>query len=141
MPMLEQPSLGQPSEVLRQFCHGDLDAFEALFRQHQGAVYGWIVRIVRDPPPLKTSPSKPSGVFTARMPALIRNAASRRGRDASQPMLRSITCERRGMTPNFPTIWHRHQRRTPVSPAHCAGRQRARSSGFRRSFGLLPRWR
>ncbi len=49
MPMLEQPSLGQPSEVLRQFCHGDLNAFEALFRQHQGAVYGWIVRIVRDP--------------------------------------------------------------------------------------------
>jgi RNA polymerase sigma-70 factor (ECF subfamily) len=49
MPVLEQPSLGQPREVLRQFCRGDLEAFEALFRQHQGAVYGWIVRIVRDP--------------------------------------------------------------------------------------------
>jgi len=34
---------------LQQFCHGDLDAFEALFRRHQGEVYGWIVRIVRDP--------------------------------------------------------------------------------------------
>jgi RNA polymerase sigma-70 factor (ECF subfamily) len=43
MRVLEQP------EVLRQFCHGDLDAFEALFRQHQSEVYGWIVRIVRDP--------------------------------------------------------------------------------------------
>lgn len=43
------PVMEQPSEVLQQFCHGDLDAFEALFRQHQGAVYGWIVRIVRDP--------------------------------------------------------------------------------------------
>src|SRR5271156_683795 len=42
------PALEQPIEVLRQFCHGDLDAFEALFRQHQGEVYGWIVRIVRD---------------------------------------------------------------------------------------------
>ena len=41
--------LEQPSDVLRQFCHGDLEAFEALFRQHQGAVYGWIVCIVRDP--------------------------------------------------------------------------------------------
>ncbi len=41
--------LEQPSDELRQFCHGDLDAFEALFRQHQGEVYGWIVRIVRDP--------------------------------------------------------------------------------------------
>jgi RNA polymerase sigma-70 factor, ECF subfamily len=41
------PVLEQPSEVLRQFCHGDFDAFEWLFRQ--GDVYGWIVRIVRDP--------------------------------------------------------------------------------------------
>jgi DNA-directed RNA polymerase specialized sigma24 family protein len=41
--------LEQPSDVLRQFSLGDLDAFEALFRQHQRAVYGWIVRIVRDP--------------------------------------------------------------------------------------------
>jgi RNA polymerase sigma-70 factor (ECF subfamily) len=41
--------LEQPYDVLRQFCHGDLGAFEALFRQHQGAVYGWIVRIIRDP--------------------------------------------------------------------------------------------
>jgi RNA polymerase sigma factor (sigma-70 family) len=43
------PVLEQPSDVLRQFCHGDLDAFEALFRRHQSEVYGWIVRIVRDP--------------------------------------------------------------------------------------------
>jgi RNA polymerase sigma factor (sigma-70 family) len=43
------PVLEQPSDVLRQFSHGDLDAFEALFRTHQSEVYGWIVRIVRDP--------------------------------------------------------------------------------------------
>ncbi|SRR6266849_6565439 len=43
------PVLEQPSDVLRQFCHGDLEAFEALFRRHQSEVYGWIVRIVRDP--------------------------------------------------------------------------------------------
>ncbi len=43
------PVLEQPSDVLRQFCHGDLDAFEALFRGHQREVYSWIVRIVRDP--------------------------------------------------------------------------------------------
>jgi RNA polymerase sigma factor (sigma-70 family) len=43
------PVLEPPSHVLRQFCHGDLDAFEALFRSHQSEVYGWIVRIVRDP--------------------------------------------------------------------------------------------
>ena len=38
------PVLEQPSDVLRQFCHGDLDAFEALFHRHQSEVYGWIVR-------------------------------------------------------------------------------------------------
>lgn len=35
-------------ELLERFAQGDLDAFEALFRQFQGEVYGWIVRIVRD---------------------------------------------------------------------------------------------
>jgi RNA polymerase sigma factor (sigma-70 family) len=35
-------------ELLDRFAQGDLEAFEALFRQFQGQVYGWIVRIVRD---------------------------------------------------------------------------------------------
>src|ERR1700719_711357 len=35
-------------ELLERFTAGDLDAFEALFRQHQRQVYAWIVRIVRD---------------------------------------------------------------------------------------------
>lgn len=34
---------------LTAFRHGDVDAFEMLFRQHQRAVYGWILRIVRNP--------------------------------------------------------------------------------------------
>lgn len=33
---------------LAQFQRGELDAFEALFHLHQRAVYGWILRIVRD---------------------------------------------------------------------------------------------
>lgn len=36
-------------ELLEKFTHGDLDAFEILFRQFQKEVYGWIIRIVRDP--------------------------------------------------------------------------------------------
>jgi RNA polymerase sigma-70 factor (ECF subfamily) len=36
------------SGVLDGFCHGDVDAFETLFRLHQRAVYGWILRMVRD---------------------------------------------------------------------------------------------
>lgn len=36
-------------DLLQQFAAGDLDAFETLFRQHQGEVYGWIVRLVRNP--------------------------------------------------------------------------------------------
>ena len=35
-------------ELLERFALGDLEAFEALFRQFQGQVYRWIVRIVRD---------------------------------------------------------------------------------------------
>ncbi|MGH9159248.1 MAG: RNA polymerase sigma factor [Vicinamibacteraceae bacterium] len=35
--------------LLQRFAAGDLDAFETLFRQHQGEVYGWIVRLVRNP--------------------------------------------------------------------------------------------
>ena len=35
-------------ELLERFAAGDLQAFEALFRQHQSEVYRWTVRIVRD---------------------------------------------------------------------------------------------
>ena len=35
-------------ELLQRFAAGDLDAFEALFRQNQRDVCAWIVRIVRD---------------------------------------------------------------------------------------------
>jgi len=35
--------------LLERFTKGDPDAFEELFRQFQGRVYAWIVRIVRDP--------------------------------------------------------------------------------------------
>jgi RNA polymerase sigma factor (sigma-70 family) len=48
---MELPSKAsdQQSEQLQQFAHGDLEAFEALFRQFQGEVYRWIARMVRDP--------------------------------------------------------------------------------------------
>ena len=36
-------------DALEQFAAGDVDAFEALFRQHQSEVYRWIVRLVRNP--------------------------------------------------------------------------------------------
>jgi RNA polymerase sigma-70 factor, ECF subfamily len=42
-------TLEQPLDVLQQFAMGDLAAFETLFLQFQGEVYGWIVRLVRDP--------------------------------------------------------------------------------------------
>jgi len=37
------------SGVLSKFRQGDADAFEALFRTHQRSVFGWVLRIVRDP--------------------------------------------------------------------------------------------
>jgi RNA polymerase sigma-70 factor (ECF subfamily) len=36
-------------ELLERFTRGELEAFETLFRQYQGEVYGWIVRMVRNP--------------------------------------------------------------------------------------------
>jgi len=36
-------------DLVERFTAGDLDAFESLFRQHQAAVYRWIIRIIRDP--------------------------------------------------------------------------------------------
>jgi len=42
-------TLEQPPETLQRFAAGELDAFETLFRQFQGEVYRWILRIVRDP--------------------------------------------------------------------------------------------
>jgi RNA polymerase sigma factor (sigma-70 family) len=38
----------QASDLLEKFRQGDQDAFEALFRLHQRALYGWILRIVRN---------------------------------------------------------------------------------------------
>jgi RNA polymerase sigma-70 factor (ECF subfamily) len=39
----------EPSSVLNEFRQGSVDAFETLFHLHQRAVYGWILRIVRNP--------------------------------------------------------------------------------------------
>jgi RNA polymerase sigma-70 factor (ECF subfamily) len=36
-------------DLLKRFVQGDVEAFETLFRQFQGDVYGWTLRIVRDP--------------------------------------------------------------------------------------------
>jgi RNA polymerase sigma-70 factor (ECF subfamily) len=36
-------------DTLEQFATGDVDAFEAIFRQYQSEVYRWIVRLVRNP--------------------------------------------------------------------------------------------
>jgi RNA polymerase sigma factor (sigma-70 family) len=46
---LQSEALDQQSELLQDFAHGDLEAFEALFRRFQGEVYRWILRMVRDP--------------------------------------------------------------------------------------------
>ncbi len=39
----------ESSDVLNEFQQGSVDAFEMLFRLHQRSVYGWILRIVRNP--------------------------------------------------------------------------------------------
>lgn len=44
---MSNKSSGAPNDLDR-FRRGDPDAFETLFRLHQRAVYGWILRIVRN---------------------------------------------------------------------------------------------
>ena len=39
----------EPGSVLDRFRQGDVDAFECLFRMHQRSVFGWVLRIVREP--------------------------------------------------------------------------------------------
>jgi RNA polymerase sigma-70 factor (ECF subfamily) len=39
----------EASSVLDKFRQGDLAAFETLFRTHQRSVFGWVLRIVREP--------------------------------------------------------------------------------------------
>ena len=39
----------ETGSVLDLFRQGDVGAFERLFREHQRAVYGWVLRIVRNP--------------------------------------------------------------------------------------------
>ncbi len=41
--------MGTAEAELERFTRGDVQAFESLFREYQREVYGWIVRIVRDP--------------------------------------------------------------------------------------------
>ena len=36
-------------ELLERFALGEIDAFETVFRQFQRDIYGWIVRVVRNP--------------------------------------------------------------------------------------------
>jgi RNA polymerase sigma-70 factor (ECF subfamily) len=49
-PVRDDETTRLPSlDLLQRFAAGDLEAFETLFRQFQGEVYGWIVRMVRDP--------------------------------------------------------------------------------------------
>jgi len=42
-------SRSEADTALHRFRQGDLSAFEMLFRRHQRTVYGWVLRIVRNP--------------------------------------------------------------------------------------------
>lgn len=42
------PPQHQEQDLLFAFSHGDISAFETLFRLHQKAVFGWVLHIVRN---------------------------------------------------------------------------------------------
>jgi RNA polymerase sigma factor (sigma-70 family) len=135
------PVLEQAPDALRQFCHGDLDAFEALFRRHQSDVYGWIVRIVRDP-----AAAEDLTVETfwriyrahARFDAKRHFApwARRIATNAALDHLKTARPET-----DLPNDLPSRCRRIPASPRSFAGRRHTLSAGFRLSCRLRPRWR
>ncbi|HTW67547.1 MAG TPA: sigma-70 family RNA polymerase sigma factor [Bryobacteraceae bacterium] len=134
------PVLEQPSDVLRQFCYADLNAFESLFRRHQSDVYGWIVRIIRDPAAAEDLTVQtfwriyriharfdPSRSFEPWARRIATNAAL----DHLKTMrLRWISLK----------ISHRHQCPTPAFPTSFAGKRRTHSGAFRRPCKSRPRW-
>ena len=78
---------GTVEAELEPFTRGDIQAFETLFRAYQGEVYGWIVRIVRDPGAAEDitvetfwriyrararfDPRRPFGAWVRRMPLTL----------------------------------------------------------------------
>jgi len=46
---VRMPERPEEAQTLIAFQRGDLEAFEALFRRHQRAVFGWVLRMVRNP--------------------------------------------------------------------------------------------
>ena len=77
-------------ELLELFAQGELEAFETLFRQFQGEVYGWIIRIVRDQESLRTLQWRRFGESIRLEHDSTRPAALAHGPGASQPMPLSI---------------------------------------------------
>ena len=45
----QKPQVLEIGALGKRFAKGDPEAFELLFRQFQGRVYAWIVRVIRDP--------------------------------------------------------------------------------------------
>jgi RNA polymerase sigma factor (sigma-70 family) len=135
------PVLEQPPDVLRQFCHGNLDAFEALFRSHQGEVYGWIVRIVRD-----SSAAEDLTVETfwrihrahARFDP-TRSFGAWARRIATNAALDHLKTARREA--DLPDDLPSHSLPDPRISEELRQKMGVRSVGFRRNSGSPPRWR
>ena len=118
-------------ELPERFAAGDPEAFEASFRQYQGEVYRWIVRIVRDPGAAEDLTIETFWrVYRARahfdparsFPAWVRQVATR----AALSRLKTVHSEVR-LPQNWPD--------TP-SPNPAAGREL--HEAIQRAFRALP---
>ena len=123
-------------ELLERFAQGHIDAFETLLRQVHPDVYGWIVRIVRDP-----------GVgedLTVETFCRIHWAHARfnpmgnfsGGPDESRQTLPSITFGVIDGRLSFPMIFRKQCRVTRLCSKTLAGKFESRFVNKRRSFEL-----
>ena len=127
-------------ELLQRFVQGDEAAFESLFRQFEAEVYGWILRITRDP---AAAEDALVDAFSRAYRSRARFDASRSfgawmRRIATKPPWTSFTSPpqraRSGLQTQEPSP------RAIPSRTTCATRFAGRSAGCRRGWPPWRRW-
>jgi RNA polymerase sigma-70 factor (ECF subfamily) len=121
----------QPPSVLERFAAGELDAFETLFQQFQRDVYGWIVRIVRDPAVAEDltvetfwriyraharfDPTRSFGAWARRIATNVAFDYLKTARPQAAELTESLAASAAGRSPGDPAIQREVRERTQMA--------------------------
>src|SRR5438067_10332550 len=130
-------------ELLERFVAGDLEAFEALFRQHQSEVYRWTVRIVRDTGAAEDLTVETFWrIYRARERfATLPPEVSAPGPAGSPPTPLWTTSATRARKRNFLRITRPLRGEIPLWAARSGGNSGGRFWSFPQNTGSWPPWR